>query len=88
MTMVRIAAAVPLSGRRVELTLTDGRVIERDLAPLLAGPIFDQIRLSDEGFAEMRVHNGTLTWPNGADLCPDVLIWGGLPPGDPISEAA
>jgi len=19
-------------------------------------------------------------WPNGADLCPDVLIWGGLPP--------
>ncbi len=88
MDMVRIAAAAPLPGRRVQLTLTDGRVIERDLTPLLTGPIFDQIRTHDHEFAALRVQNGTLTWPNGADLCPDVLIWGGLPPANPATEAA
>jgi hypothetical protein len=27
-------------------------------------------------------------WPGGADLCPDVLIWGGLLPGDAVFDAA
>jgi hypothetical protein len=36
----------------------------------------------------MRVEAGTLVWPNGADLCSDVLIWGGLPPVDTASDAA
>lgn len=88
LALTRIAAAVTLAGRRVQLTLTDGRVIERDLAPLLTGPVFDQIRLSDQRFAELRVENGTLVWPDGADLCPDVLIWEGLPPAGSVSNAA
>jgi hypothetical protein len=88
MALIRIAAAVALDGRRVQLTLTDGRVIERDLAPLLTGPVFDQIRLSDLRFAELRVENGTIVWPDVADLCPDVLIWGGLPPAGSVSNAA
>jgi len=29
-----------------------------------------------------------LVWPGGADLCPDVLIWGGLPPADAVFDAA
>jgi hypothetical protein len=88
MALIRIAAAVALDGRRVQLTLTDGRVILRDLAPLLTGPVFDQIRLSDQRFAELRVENGTIVWPDGADLCPDVLIWEGLPPAGSASNAA
>jgi hypothetical protein len=88
MSLVRIAAAVPLEGWRVHLTLTDGRVIERDLLPLLAGPVFDTIRCDPARFAELQVQAGTLTWPNGADLCPDVLIWGGLPPAGSVSDAA
>jgi len=88
MRLVRIREVEALAGRRVQLTLTDGRVVERDLGPLLVGPIFAEIRESEARFREMRVQNGTLVWPNGADLCPDVMIWGGLPPADAASDAA
>ena len=33
-------------------------------------------------FAQVRAEGGGVAWPNGADLCPDVLIWGGMPPAD------
>jgi hypothetical protein len=88
MSLVRIREAKPLDDHRVELRLTDGRVIERDLARLLAGPVFEEIRNVGARFKELRVENGTLVWPNGADLCPDVLIWDGLPPADAASNAA
>ena len=88
MKLVRICEAQPLDDHRVQLTLTDGRVIERDLGPMLAGPIFSEIQSDLALFREMRVEGGTLVWPNGADLCPDVLIWGGLPPAETASNAA
>jgi hypothetical protein len=88
MKLVRIREAEPLDDYRVRLTRTDGRAIDRDLRDLLAGPIFDEIRSNEARFREMRVENGTITWPNGAELCPDVLIWGGLPPADAASDAA
>jgi hypothetical protein len=88
MTLVRIQEAAPLDGYRVRLKLTDGRVIERDLAEHLTGPVFADIRGNPERFREFRVEAGSLVWPDGADLCPDVLIWGGLPPTDAVSDAA
>lgn len=90
MSLVRISAVVPLEGRRVRLTLTDGTEIERDLSALLVGPVFHGIRENSTQFREVRVEAGTLVWPNGADLCPDTVIWGGLPPADTArpSEAA
>ncbi len=88
MKLVRIREARPLAGYRVQVTLTDGRVVERDLEDLLVGPVFDEIRSDPARFREMRVEGGTLVWPTGADLCPDVLIWGGLPPADAASDAA
>jgi hypothetical protein len=57
-------------------------VIERDLGPMLVGPVFSEILSEEARFREMRVERGILVWPNGADLCPDVLIWGGLPPAE------
>ena len=87
MKLVRVCAARPMDGHRVQLTLTDGRVIERDVGPMLTGPIFSEIRSNPVRFREMRVEGGTLVWPNGADLCPDVLIWGGLPPAETASDA-
>jgi hypothetical protein len=88
MKLVRIREAKPLGNYRVELTLTDGRVVERDLEPMLVGPVFSEILNDEVRFMELRVEGGTLVWPNGADLCPDVLIWGGLPPTDAAAEAA
>lgn len=88
MKLVRIREAKVLGDHRVELTLTDGRVIERDLGSMLVGPVFDVIRNDQARFREMFVEGGTLVWPTGADLCPDVLIWGGLPPADAASDAA
>jgi hypothetical protein len=88
MRLVRIREAKPLDNYRVQLTLTDGRVIERDLGLLLEGPVFTEIRNDSAKFREMRVEGGTLVWPGGADLCPDVLIWGGLPPAEAATDAA
>lgn len=82
MKLVRIREAKPLGNYRVQLTLTDGRVIERNLGPMLEGPIFAEIRSEERRFMELRVEGGTLVWPGSADLCPDMLIWGGLPPAD------
>lgn len=88
MALIRIAKARPLDGYEVELTLTTGDVIRRDLQPFLNGPVFDAIRNDEGQFRALRVEDGTVVWPNGADLCPDVLIWGGLPPADVSSSAA
>ena len=88
MNLVRIQDAAPLEGFRVRLKLTDGRIVERDLEELLTGPVFAGLRGNPERFREFRVEGGTLVWPGGADLCPDVLIWGGLPPTDAVSGAA
>jgi hypothetical protein len=78
--MLRIAKAEALPGLRLRLTLTDGSVMERDVAPLLHGPVFERIRSDPAEFALVRVEGGTIVWPNGADLCPDTLIWNGPPP--------
>jgi hypothetical protein len=88
MTLVRIEDAAPLEDFRVRPKLTDGRVVERDLEGLLIGPVFDEIRGDPERFREFRVDGGTVVRPGGADLCPDVLIWGGLSPAEAVSDAA
>ena len=80
MSFVRVHEVVPLEGFRLRLTLSDGSVIERDVSTLLGGPIFEPIRNDPALFCAVRAEAGTVVWPNGADLCPDVLIWGGPPP--------
>jgi hypothetical protein len=80
MSFVRIRSVQALPGFMLRLELSDGRTVDRDIGGLLVGPVFEEIR-SDRGvFEQARAEAGTVVWPNGADLCPDVLIWGGLPP--------
>ena len=80
--MLRIQKVAALEGYRLRLWLTDGTSIERDVSALLAGPIFDLVRSDPDVFRRVRAEGGTVVWPNGADLCPDMLIWGGLPPAE------
>ena len=86
MPLLRIADVQPLPGYRLRLRLTDGSTIERDVGPLLVGPVFDPIRGQPEMVAGVGIDGGTVSWPNGADLCPDVVIWGGPPPSDPAVQ--
>ncbi len=73
---------MPLEGFWLRLTLTDGSMVDRDVSDLLSGPIFEPILRDPALFRKVRAEEGTVVWPNGADLCPDVLIWGGPPPRD------
>ena len=80
MTLVRIRAVEPMEGFRLRLHLTNDTVIERDTRPLMSGRIFEELIQDPQRFREVRAEGGTVVWSNGADLCPDVLIWGGPPP--------
>lgn len=64
----------PLGGFRVRLTLSDGLVRELDLDPMLEGGGFESLRDSTE-FTRVFLDEvaGTIAWPNGIDLDPDVL---------------
>jgi hypothetical protein len=59
----------------VELTFTDETKKLLDFAPFLEGPVFEPLRADRSLFEALRVDDelGTIVWPNGADLCPDVL---------------
>jgi hypothetical protein len=87
MALVWISTIRPLKAFHVEITLTTGEVVRRDLLGLLANSIFDPIRADEDLFRRVRVEAGTLVWPGGIDLCPDVVIWGGLPPDSDSSAA-
>jgi hypothetical protein len=81
--MLRIAKARPLRGRVVELTLTDGSVVQRDLGGLLDGVgVFQRITVDDDAFRELFVDGGTVAWPGEVDIAPETLIWDGLDPKD------
>lgn len=86
--MLRIRKARALDDYRVQLTLTNGDVVERDLAGLIWGPVFEPLRADYEKFRAVYVENGTLAWPNDLDLDPDVVIWNGAPPDDHSARPA
>ena len=76
--MVRVRSVEPLSGFRVRLGFTDGSSKEIDLEQYLRGPVFEPIRKNVEVFRSVSVDHraGTIVWPNGADIDPDVLYLG------------
>ncbi|MHB9118251.1 MAG: DUF2442 domain-containing protein [Burkholderiales bacterium] len=76
MFLIDIKEVRPLDNRQLELTFADGlratlnmdRVLKSYtgvFAPLLEPDYFRQVKVDLE--------LGTIVWPNGADVCPDVL---------------
>lgn len=64
-----------LHDRVVRLAFDDGCQGVLDLAPRLHGPIFEKAATDLDYFRQVRVDEeaGTIVWPNGADLAPEVL---------------
>lgn len=79
--LARIVAARVHEAFEVELRFSDGTEKLVDLEPYLHGPVFEPLRRDPSLFAELSVDDelGTIVWPNGADLDPDVLYAGGTP---------
>ena len=73
--MVEVIRVEVVEERTVRLRFSDGSERVVDLMPLLWGPVFEEIAKDDDLFTQVRVDPdiGTITWPNGADLDPDVL---------------
>ncbi len=88
MALLRIRSASAIGDTALRLVLTDGSIVERELGSVLSGPSFESLRKSPAEFSRVRVESGSVCWPNGADLCPDVLIWGGRPPADGSARPA
>lgn len=65
----------PLGGYRVHLRFEDGVEGDLDLGKVIEfNGIFAALR-DEREFEKVRLHGelGTIVWPNGADLDPDVL---------------
>jgi hypothetical protein len=70
----RVVNVEHLDQLRLRLTFSDGLVRELDFAGVLEGRMFDSLK-DQEYFAQVFVDevSGTIAWPNGIDLDPDVL---------------
>ncbi len=81
----KLISAKPLDGYRVELKFDNGVLSEVDLKDRFAGRggLFIELR-DPEYFRQVRVDPElqTIVWPNGIDICPDVLY--SLATGTPI----
>ena len=71
----RIRSVEPLDGFVVRLSFDDGTERKVDLESELWGPVFEPLRENRDLFRQVRVDDelGTIVWPNGADMDPDVL---------------
>lgn len=87
---VRVKRAEATTGTHARIEFTTGEVREIDLAPYLHGPIFDAIRGDPAVFRGLDVDRelGTVVWPNGADIDPNVLYEGLAPAWRQSPEAA
>ncbi len=63
-----------IDGYTVRITFDDESEQVIDFEPILLGPLFGQLRdLEFFHRVELDLDLGTLVWPNGADIAPNVL---------------
>jgi len=69
---IGVRAVKPLKDYRLLLTFDNGEQRVFDVEPYLSRGIFAELREPGR-FNTVRVSFDTVEWPNGADLCPEVL---------------
>ncbi len=79
-----------LTDHEVLIRFSDGHERRLTLTPLMKGPVFREILDDPTLFAAMSVDEelGTIVWPNGADLDPDVLYGSAAPAWSKSSKAS
>jgi hypothetical protein len=85
----RVSQVRYLGAYRLELTFTDGTKGQLDFEGRITGRGGVFAPLQDTRFfaqVEVDTEAGTIVWPNGVDLCPDVLY--SLVTGKPIGPLA
>jgi hypothetical protein len=72
--MATVTSVEPLGDYRLRIDFSDGVTREVDLKGELSGPLFEPLR-DQEQFRRVSVdaEAGTIVWPNGANLAPEVL---------------
>ena len=71
--VVTVTSVEVLHEHVVRLGFSDGCVGDVDLGPELWGPVFEPVAADYKTFRQVRVDLGTIVWPNGADLAPELL---------------
>ena len=73
---IRVKAVKPCDPPIVHVTFTNGEVCDIDLTLYIArGPVFAPVRDAPMFFKLVEVEGGTIAWPNGADMDPEVLYY-------------
>jgi uncharacterized protein DUF2442 len=74
-TSVRVTSVTATDGFILRVGFDDGTEREVNLEDELWGPVFKPLREDPALFRQARVEEvlGTVVWPNGADLDPEVL---------------
>lgn len=87
--MIRVQSVAALAGYRLRVGFTDGTERVIDVERYLRGPVFQPVRAERVVFEAVAVDPdlGTVVWPNGADIDPDVL-YGKHPPAWAADEPA
>ena len=68
----RIKTVIPTEDYKLKLTFTNGEKGSYDCSSLLDFGVFQELR-DKSYFKQVRVSDGTVTWPHEQDICPDTL---------------
>jgi hypothetical protein len=86
-TLVRNVAVEHLGDYRLRLTFSDGLVRELDFAGVFEKGVFGPLKdVRPFGSVVVDEFAGTIAWPNGVDLDPDVLHGDSVPASGPLAK--